>query len=65
MESKTNGNDTANKKTPYGEIYRIIDKLNDCTYIGQHKFLKTDYTDGGLGWRQYMSSSTIIKRLAS
>lgn len=65
MESKTNGNDTADSRIPYGEIYRIVDKLNGCTYIGQHKFLKTDYIDGGLGWRQYMSSSTIIKRLVS
>ena len=72
---ETNGNSKVDRrnstvdkklpKLPYGEIYRIIDKLNDCTYIGQHKFLKTDYTDGGLGWRKYMSSSTIIKRLAS
>lgn len=62
---ETDGNSTIDKRLPYGEIYRIIDKLTGCTYIGQHKYLKTDYTDGGLGWRQYMSSSTIITSLAN
>lgn len=48
---------------PYGGIYRIIDRETGETYIGQHCFRPSEYMDGKVGWRQYLSSSVVINRL--